>query len=155
MTATLFVGLGSPHGDDQVGWLVAERLDAGPPPGWAVRRATVPLDLFDWLGGIGRLVLCDACTGGGRPGQLHRWRWPDATIAGLLRPLGSHDFGLQDVLRLADTLGELPPETVLWGIEIGPEGELCDPSPWLDAVATAAADAIRADTESRSEPGAS
>lgn len=79
---TLVVGVGSPHGDDQLGWLAADALEAAllalraaapnapntpldarplDASGWRVRRAATPSDLLDWLPGPQRLILIDAC----------------------------------------------------------------------------------------------
>lgn len=122
MNRTLVVGLGSSHGEDQAGWLVADQLArlAGRPdslPDCTVRRALIPLDLLDWLGGVERLVLCDACEAIDEPGRLHRWTWPDPAIAGC-RSLTSHDFDLSNVLQMAAVLGQLPREVTIWGIEL-------------------------------------
>lgn len=142
MAGTLVVGLGSPHGDDQAGWLVADRLAAERLPHGVIRRARVPLDLIDWLDGIARLVLCDACAAIGTPGQVHRWRWPHSAIA-RCRSLGSHDFGASNVLELAETLGMLPDEVLIWGIEVGDSSEGGEISPALAEAVGRTAAAIR------------
>jgi hydrogenase maturation protease len=129
----LFVGIGSPHGDDQAGWTIAEGLlqDVDSSGDIIVRRASVPLDLIDWLDGIDCLHVCDACQGDAPPGTLHRWEYKAATPAASdrqreprgrecfasLRSTGSHDFGLIAVLELADRLGRLPSQVVVWCIE--------------------------------------
>jgi hydrogenase maturation protease len=118
---TLFVGLGSAHGDDQVGWLVAERLRGR----LAVRQATIPAQVLDWLDGVESLHLCDACRGTETSGRLHHLTWSrgDATRPGVLaevvrlRSSGTHDFGLGVVLDLADRLGKLPESVHLWAVE--------------------------------------
>lgn len=126
---TLVVGLGSPHGDDQAGWLVADRLAAESDENVIVRRADTPLDLMAWLEGVQRLVVCDACAPAGQPGRVHRWTWPaEEPRAGgpglaALKSLGSHDFDLPSVLRLAETLGQLPLTVIIFGIE----AEACRP----------------------------
>jgi hydrogenase maturation protease len=114
----LFTGLGSAHGDDRAGWLVADMLAARQAPGWLVRRAAAPLDILDWLDGIDRLAICDACVGTGHPGKWRRWPWP---VAGLpsLRTRSTHDLGLAAALQLGARLGRLPPEVLLWVVEIG------------------------------------
>jgi len=91
----------------------------------------VPIDLLDWLDGIDCLHVCDACQSNAPPGTLHRWEYSAATpahpnrecgasrpavLAGL-RSTGSHDFGLATVLELANRLGCLPLQVVVWGIE--------------------------------------
>jgi hydrogenase maturation protease len=115
---TLFVGIGSPHGDDQVGWHVALRVAATiDHPQLVVRRAQVPIELLDWLEGSQQLVVCDACRAGGTPGQVRRWNWP----ADEMLPAswsGTHGLRLPDVLLLAERLGQLPPRVSVWGVEI-------------------------------------
>lgn len=85
-TETLFVGVGSPHGDDRAGWLVADALSdlfgtdvstqasgtlnaGGLPsrkyPSLAIRKTCIPADLLDWLDGAAKLIICDALCGAG------------------------------------------------------------------------------------------
>jgi len=90
----LVAGLGSPHGDDQAGWLVAEQvlknvsgtLEASEAqeenlmsessrqlfPQVIVRRAMIPLDVLDWLEGVDVLHICDACESTSGYWKLHR-----------------------------------------------------------------------------------
>ncbi len=118
---TLVVGIGSPHGDDQVGWLVAERLQHELPAGTDLRRASAPGQLLDWLSDVDRLYVCDACDAMG--GELkqqssthtHRWEWP-APVGMPVRSSGSHSFGLPQALGLAERLGTLPDSVVIYGI---------------------------------------
>ena len=135
--ATLVCGLGSSHGDDQLGWRVAERLAPAAGSAASIRAAGSPADLLDWLDGIDRLIVCDACQNLGSPGALHRWRWPDVP-GELLRRLGVHDLGLADVLALADQLRRLPAETIIFGVEI----EACLPGTPCSASAAEAADRL-------------
>lgn len=119
--STLIVGIGSPHGDDQLGWRLADQLaDAlsreSLPREIEVRLARSPSKLSDWLAGVTRLIVCDACHGLGQPGDWRRFEWPTDDLA-LLKTTGSHDLSLPDVLRLADQLGRLPPDVVIWAIE--------------------------------------
>jgi hydrogenase maturation protease len=141
---TLVVGIGSPHGDDQAGWLVAERLADDPgigtesvakgtkisnhPPGIIVRQAKSPSELLDWLDGMDRLVICDACRGLGRVGELRSWRWPDHELADVSWS-GTHDLSLPAVLALADRLGRLPPRVTIWSVEGASIGALAAVSP--------------------------
>jgi hydrogenase maturation protease len=128
----LFVGIGSPHGDDQAGWFVADHLrrQVNSLSDVLVRRAIVPMDLLDWLDGVDHLHLCDACQSGAAPGKLLRWQWTGAhdrssdedapgPFHGLsaLRSTGSHDCGLGQTLLLAERLRRLPSQVTVWGIE--------------------------------------
>ena len=175
----LVAGLGSPHGDDQAGWLVAERVGEQfrSHPDVVVRRAIIPLDLLDWLEDVDVLHICDACETTQRHEKLQRFAWnggqlmasdiPHAVgidsfnrvpsgpreerpVADILtrgalptrlnncdnrnraqcisddsdmnaalklrRGRSSHDFGLLDVLRLAEKTGQLPKQVIVWAI---------------------------------------
>lgn len=133
--ATLVVGLGSAHGDDQLGWQVVGHLAAAiADPSVSIRAARSPAELLDWLEGFERLIVCDACQGLGSPGAVRAWRWPDVP-RGALRIAGTHDLGLADALALADRLRRLPAETIIYGVEAAD----CDPgSPPSEAITAAA-----------------
>ncbi len=125
----LVVGIGSSHGDDQAGWLVAdllqERLDRAPGVllECRIRKAAVPLDLVHWLDGVAELIVCDACVSEDPDAAVQRLRLTDDDSGHLqegLRiaipeiPRGSHGFGVMEVLQLLQkTLGRLP-VTTLW-----------------------------------------
>ncbi|REJ92470.1 MAG: hypothetical protein DWQ34_03430 [Planctomycetota bacterium] len=117
---SLFVGIGSPHGDDRIGWMVADALVSRMPPEIEIRHAATPSELLDWLEGASRLIICDAClfrrnTTQGDV-QLHCWEWPTPKVA-VLRSADSHSFGLPQVLHLADRLGTLPSDVSVFGVE--------------------------------------
>lgn len=116
---TLFAGIGSAHGDDRVGWLIADALREIVSDRTEVRQASTPSDLLDWLTGFDRLVVCDACLTRTRmpdDSRLHRWSWPTRKVE-MLRSTGSHTLGLPQVLKLAERLGTLPDEVVIFGVE--------------------------------------
>ena len=115
--STLFVGLGSSHGDDRVGWMVADALELRAIPQTTVRRAAAPLDILDWLEGVDCLALCDACQGIGAVGTWRRWPAPLVDIP-VGRARHSHDLGLPAALQLGARLGPLPRSVVLWSVEI-------------------------------------
>ena len=110
----LFLGLGSPHGDDQAGWLVIDRLHrCGVPAADAVALSS-PDEI--WHQSIqGRdLILCDAADDPGRAGTICRWHWPGVRLPECRH--GTHDFPLGEVLSLGQLLGLCPAEVVLWTI---------------------------------------
>lgn len=147
----LIAGLGSAHGDDQAGWLVAENvaLQCQGHPDVTVRKAAIPLDVFDWLEGVDILHVCDACEATPGHGNLHRFKLIDGQLADSmnslnpelhatlqsLRSRGSHDFGLPDVLRLATEIQQLPKRVIVWAIG----GTDFQPGAEMTAEATAAA----------------
>ena len=116
---TLCVGIGSPYGDDQVGWRIVQELAQLQLPGVEARQASSPSDVLDWLDQHDRLIICDACRGAGPVGSVHRWVWPCPSIAEL-RSATSHAIGIAETLSLAASLGRLPAEVVVWGVEAAP-----------------------------------
>lgn len=121
---TLLVGIGSPHGDDQIGWCVADAMRSVVSPAVEIREASTPSQLLDWLDRVDRLIVCDACQSRRRalansrndtPG-FHRWQWPTLQVS-MLRSAGSHSFGLPQVLQLAERLGSLPQDVIVFGVE--------------------------------------
>jgi len=115
------LGIGSPSGDDQAGWMVVDALLArGVQTGGEIvidkldRPGATLITLIeqaDWA------ILIDAMQGNGQPGTIRRFDqqdWP-AYRGGL----SSHGFGVLDALMLGRELGSLPPRVDLYGIEIG------------------------------------
>jgi hydrogenase maturation protease len=118
----LIAGIGSPHGDDQVGWKVVEVLARRVPADVRVVAVKAPLGLLDELAGVDRLILVDGCRGGNPPGTIVRLAWPAEAVA-MQSHTSSHGFDLGAVLRLAEALERLPREVVLYAIEV----EHCHP----------------------------
>lgn len=128
-SARLVVGIGSSHGDDQAGWLVADLLQQqldraqGVLPDCRIRKAAVPLDLLHWLDGVAELIVCDACVSEDPDAgvQTLRLTLDDSghLQAGLRTgtpeaPRGSHGFGVMEVLRLLQKTRGCLPVTTLW-----------------------------------------
>ncbi len=126
----LIVGVGSAHGDDQAGWLVADELSrrVADRSFVSVRKASVPLDLLDWLENVNVLHLIDAYDVAGCPARLCRFRWlngqmicqsdnaPSKSVLNQQSARSSHGFSVPDVLRLAEKTGLLPEKIVIWAI---------------------------------------
>jgi hydrogenase maturation protease len=112
---TIVVGLGSPHGDDQIGWCVAEEIGGSLAPEVDVRCVTVPIDLTHVLDGYERAILIDACRRCWDVPRIERWEWPCPEIA-LIRTSGTHAIGLPETLAMMERLGHLPREVIVWGI---------------------------------------
>ena len=58
------VGVGSPHGDDRVGWRLVEDLAESAGPGVEAVAVAQPLGLLDHLDGCSALIVVDACRAG-------------------------------------------------------------------------------------------
>lgn len=130
MSNTCVVGLGSPCGDDRFGWVVADRLATEVRrrglTGVVVRRALFPVQLLNWLDGLERLLLIDACQGLNVGDGLLRLDWPGDQWREV-RGRGSHDYTVWQTLQLADRLGSLPARCHLWcapGLQFHAEGSL-------------------------------
>jgi hydrogenase maturation protease len=113
----LLVGIGSPHGDDRAGWLVAEHVARQQPKGLEVRCAGHPAELLDWLDGLDGLFVCDAVLCDRPPGTWRTWTWPHSMIA-TARFSGSHDLSLPAALALAAELDRLPAHVEIWAVAI-------------------------------------
>lgn len=143
-SSTLLVGIGSGHGDDSIGWRVAQAILARWPGRFRVTIPSTPIGLIDQLDGVERLFVCDAfvreddvddsqsesageceTTDVGRCGLVRRWRWPDAAIDQTSFS-GTHDLSLVAVLRLAESIRRLPAEVHIIGIGIVVGSEACD-----------------------------
>ncbi len=116
----LVVGVGSPFGDDQLGWIAVERLratDVWNDKGVSFCDVTSPIRMMDMLDGVGKLVVVDACLAVGAVGTITRWSWPDARFE-QTQFTGTHDFPLVASLQLAERLKKLPAQVLAWTITV-------------------------------------
>jgi hydrogenase maturation protease len=121
VSGVLILGIGSPAGDDQAGWLVVDALSE---LGLDAREGVVlaKLDrpganLVAKFESAEHVVLIDAMQSGESVGSIRRFDqrdWP-----GYRGGLSSHGFGVAEALALARELGSLPRRLDLYGIEIG------------------------------------
>lgn len=121
MSRIRIIGIGSPSGDDQAGWLTIDALlDNGLGAGGAIaieKQDRPGANLIPSLQGADWVILVDAMQGEGQAGRIQRFGrqdWP-----GYCHGLSSHGLGVLDALALAQALDCLPPRLDLYGIEIG------------------------------------
>jgi hydrogenase maturation protease len=118
MNTVRILGIGSPSGDDQAGWLTVDALLAAGLDGVVLEKLDRPgASLISLLDGASWVILVDAMQGGAQPGQIRRFDrkdWPTYRHG-----LSSHGFGVLEALSLAQALGSLPPRLDLYGIEMG------------------------------------
>ena len=125
------IGVGSPQGDDAVAWRVVGRMreQIGTNERIAFHRVDGGQRLLDLLDGRGTAVILDAAEGAGTLGTMVRLHWPNDQL-GALRPGTTHDLDLDAALRLAETVGVLPPNVVVYAIaaeSFSPGDELSPP----------------------------
>jgi len=113
-------GIGSPFGDDRIGWLAADALESVFDPAYVVisKHDRPGAQLIALMSGAERVVLIDGVCTGAAPGTLHRLE-SEAIFSVIARHTSSHGIGLAEAIKLGKILGDLPPWLVLWGIEIG------------------------------------
>jgi len=125
MTRVTVIGLGSPFGDDRVGWEVAERLAASARVtklGAAVTLCRAPGgELPRLLARAEAAILVDAVRAGGLRGTVYRlWR-PDPAVLAEAQ-VSSHGLSVRSAVELLQALGEGPQAWLLYGIDLGAGG---------------------------------
>jgi hydrogenase maturation protease len=113
---SLIVGLGSPHGDDQLGWVAIDRLRPLLPDAISARKVRDGFELLEVLEGHDSAVIIDAAAPTGRPGSIRSFKWPSPELVHCI-PLSSHGLGLVEAIQLAETLGRLPDHVKIYTIE--------------------------------------
>lgn len=114
--------IGSPFGDDRVGWLAAERLATQAfvrdnPDRVRVRQLDRPGSLLiaEFVERAS-VILIDALRSGAAPGTIHRLNVE--ALCALPVSISSHGLGVAQAVGLARQLGCLPGRLVCFGVEI-------------------------------------
>lgn len=112
----LIVGLGSPHGDDQAGWLTVDALSRQETFEGTLRKAADPTDLFAWTTVDCELTLIDACKDAAQPvAAIRRMEWPTVRLdSDGLRT--THGIPLSEILETALRVGTGPSRATIWTI---------------------------------------
>lgn len=117
------IGIGSPVGDDDIGWRVIDALSVAqwlqPWLGHGVELMSLDrpgVALLEQMGGVSQVVLIDAMSSGRAPEAVACFTWPFSTEEANL--MSSHGFGVGEALSLGQVLGSLPPKIWVWGVEI-------------------------------------
>lgn len=117
------IGVGSPFGDDRLGWTVAEHLQNASFLNAKLRRR-IAVAILDRPGALmlahwretDDVIVIDAMRSASTPGTWRRLALEDLAFSTL--PATSHGFGVASALQLARELGNLPRRLCLYGIEI-------------------------------------
>jgi hydrogenase maturation protease len=121
MTRVRVIGVGSPFGDDQVGWRVVNEITSSfvneLPPDVSLFVCDRPgSKLITHLEGAEVVVLVDAVKSNDSPGTVHRLEDTALFEQGSLA--SSHGLGVASALDLAKALGVCPANIVVYGVEI-------------------------------------
>jgi len=129
----LILGVGSPFGADRLGWQAVEALARLPLaaqfPHLDIRfeQSDRPGSrLLALLGQADAALIIDAMRSGLPAGSVRRFSLDELSAESGL--MSTHGFGVADALALGRTLGGLPGEIVVVGIEMG-DGGLAEESP--------------------------
>ena len=77
---------------------------------------TLGLDLLPHLEGVDRLLIVDALEMHAAPGTVFRLEGEEVPRA-FAGKLSVHQMGVQDLLAVAELMGHLPGELVVWGVQ--------------------------------------
>jgi len=129
---TLIVGLGSPYGDDKIGWVACEQLKMDIGHLSTVDFVTCDRSGLEWLtkmSDAGQVLFVDAMRSGEKPGTVRKIDLSADQWSEYPAKLSSHGINIMDAIDLAQSLGELPETISVWGVEIehcNVEGGLSD-----------------------------
>lgn len=115
------IGIGSPFGDDQVGWEAIRRLQQRLPATAAVQLIALDRPGCGLIQTFRDADCCWLIDALGTPGPAGRYLQPGlGELASHCAPVaGAHGWGLLETLQLATTLGMLPSRLELHCITIG------------------------------------
>jgi hydrogenase maturation protease len=114
--APAIVGLGSPHGDDQLGWIAVDRLRMRLPARVCAVKAASGVELLEFLVGQQSVLIVDAAAPDRSPGTIRSFGWPCTELAPHLA-WSTHGLGVVEALQLAQALGRIPSQVVIATVE--------------------------------------
>ena len=124
MTALRVFGIGSPFGDDQLGWAVVNLLKQQAsllhyiPHRLHIACCDRPgMYLLELMRHAKTVFLIDAVTSGSPIGTLHCFVNTDIEACG--NTLSTHGLGIAEAMKMGAALNELPERVILYGVEIG------------------------------------
>lgn len=109
--------LGTPHGLDQLAWVVGGHIASKQLPWVEVHTARDPLRLTVLPSREHPLAVLDTTLTPLSDSPLWRFRWPDLPVDSE-RPLSSHGLDLKYALELLASLGQLPSLVLVYAISV-------------------------------------
>lgn len=140
MSTLHILGIGSPFGDDQLGWEVVKLLQQRPtlhcfhPDHLSMTYCDRPgMHLLELMRSAETVFLIDAIKTGAPIGTLHRFE--NEAIETIDDPLSTHALGVAAAMKMGAVLQLLPKKVVLYGIEIyDPQREPSLSKPTTEAI---------------------
>ncbi len=118
------LGIGSPFGDDQLGWEVIKLLQASQPLHHYIPHKLElshcdrpGLYLLELMRDARCVFLIDAIKTGSKIGTIHCFK--NETIEGVGSALSTHSIGMAEAMQMGRALQTLPKTVLLYGLEIG------------------------------------
>jgi hydrogenase maturation protease len=113
------IGVGNRmRSDDAAGPAVLDRLRAAAPAGVELVESMGDVaQILDAWSGASRVVIVDAVMSGSPPGTVHELDGRSGVPTSWRSP-SSHLIGLAEAIELGDSLGSLPEEVAVFGIEV-------------------------------------
>ena len=120
------VGVGSPYGDDSLGWEVVRQLRLHPrvqqltAQDVVIQCADRPgIDLLNIINRSHTALIIDAAVSDFPPGTITRLENDD--LDAVITNTSSHEFGVLQTIALGKALNQLPKRVIVLGITIGQE----------------------------------
>jgi hydrogenase maturation protease len=127
--SVVVIGVGNDlRADDAAGLEVARRLRKEPEIAVKV-HAGEPIDLLELWSDADAVVLVDTVRSGEVTGTIHRFDATSNPVPLPLRGSSSHTINVAEAIELARTLGSLPQQVIVYGVEgarFALAGELSD-----------------------------
>ncbi len=116
---TLIIGIGNEYrGDDAAGLLVIRKLRNYDLKGIEVIENNGDgADLIEKWTGRKNVILIDAVQSGSKPGTIHEFSASDSILPSEQFKFSTHLFSVQQAIYLSASLGNLPQELTIYGIE--------------------------------------
>jgi len=133
MSRVIVVGVGSPYGEDKLGWEVVRQLRLNPKiQGLSAQNVVIHcadrpgIDLLNVINQTNTVLIIDAAVSDFPPGTITRLEKND--IEALLKNTytSSHDFGVLQTIALGKALNQLPEKIVVLGITVANENVVQD-----------------------------
>ncbi len=118
------LGIGSPYGDDKVGWMVIdnilkeqEKFKNNIPNRLVIEKHDRPgMHLLELMRGAYMVYLVDAVISSKPIGTIHKLYKNE--IKELKSVLTTHDVGIAQALEIGEAISSLPKEIIFYGVEI-------------------------------------